>query len=102
LYFIGLACLIFGNFTFVYCNVVAARATGIPQLVSRAALSPAYWVLMSLAASKALLQLIIAPSFWEKTTHGLGTGTGNGASTSARLGTSLGVPVGAEASHANS
>ncbi|CAO5250573.1 glycosyltransferase [Frankia sp. AgKG'84/4] len=72
LYFIGLVCLLLGNFTFVYCNVVAARATGIGRLVPQAVLSPAYWLLMSLAASKALLQLVIAPSYWEKTTHGLG------------------------------
>ncbi|SNQ49236.1 Glycosyl transferase [Frankia canadensis] len=72
LYFVGLVCLLLGNFTFVYCNVVAARATGIARLVPQAVLSPAYWLLMSLAACKALLQLVIAPSFWEKTTHGLG------------------------------
>ena len=34
-------------------------------------LSPVYWVLMSLAAWKAALQLVISPNFWEKTTHGL-------------------------------
>ncbi|MCW2549444.1 MAG: N-acetylglucosaminyltransferase [Mycobacterium sp.] len=75
LYFIGLVCLLLGNFTFVYCNVVAAHATRITQLVSRAVFSPAYWLLMSLAAYKALIQLIVAPSFWEKTTHGLGATT---------------------------
>jgi cellulose synthase/poly-beta-1,6-N-acetylglucosamine synthase-like glycosyltransferase len=72
LYFAGLTCLVLGNFAFVYSNVVAARTAGIPQLVSRAVLSPAYWMLMSIAAFKALLQLVVAPSFWEKTTHGLG------------------------------
>ncbi|TQS40312.1 glycosyltransferase [Cryptosporangium phraense] len=87
LYFIGLACLVLGNFTFVYCNVVAARVTGIPSLVSRALLSPAYWVLMSLAACKALVQLVVAPSFWEKTTHGLGA--------------TVPVPVTSEVTHAN-
>lgn len=72
LYYLGLICLVLGNFTFVYCNVVAARSTGIPQLVPHAVTSIAYWALMSLAAAKALLQLVVAPSFWEKTTHGLG------------------------------
>jgi len=72
LYFMGLACLVIGNFAFVYCNIVAARATGIPRLVSRAPLTPVYWLLMSLAAAKALVQLVVAPSYWEKTTHGLG------------------------------
>jgi hypothetical protein len=34
-------------------------------------LAPASWVLMSIAAIKALVQLVSMPSFWEKTVHGL-------------------------------
>jgi len=34
-------------------------------------LSPAYWVMMSIAAVKAAVQLLAAPTFWEKTAHGL-------------------------------
>ena len=52
--------------------VRAARQTGVGRLVPAALLSPLYWAMMSLAATKALIQLIVAPSFWEKTTHGLG------------------------------
>lgn len=92
--YISLVCLVAGNFTFVYINVLAARATGLPGLVSRSLLSVGYWVLMSLAAGKALVQLIIAPSFWEKTAHGLGSGASAAAV----------EPVSAnplEASHAN-
>ena len=32
---------------------------------------PLYWVLHSVAAWRALGQLITAPSYWEKTPHGL-------------------------------
>jgi hypothetical protein len=32
---------------------------------------PLYWVMMSIAAAKALWQLVGAPTFWEKTFHGL-------------------------------
>jgi hypothetical protein len=32
---------------------------------------PLYWVLMALAATKAVVQLVRQPSYWEKTTHGL-------------------------------
>jgi glycosyltransferase XagB len=39
--------------------------------VIAALLSPVYWVMMSIAAVKALIQLVHAPSFWEKTSHGL-------------------------------
>jgi cellulose synthase/poly-beta-1,6-N-acetylglucosamine synthase-like glycosyltransferase len=71
LYYISLLCLVFGNFAFAYAAIVAARATGRPGLVLAAAISPAYWVMMSIAAIKAALQLGLAPSFWEKTFHGL-------------------------------
>jgi hypothetical protein len=39
--------------------------------VPAALLMPVYFVMMSIAAYKALIQLAITPSFWEKTTHGL-------------------------------
>ena len=32
--------------------------------------SPVYWVLMSVGAWKALIQLFTKPSYWEKTEHG--------------------------------
>jgi cellulose synthase/poly-beta-1,6-N-acetylglucosamine synthase-like glycosyltransferase len=71
LYYAGLFCLVFGNVAFVYSNMVAARQAGRADLVIAATISPLYWVMMSLAAIKALVQLIHAPSFWEKTVHGL-------------------------------
>jgi glycosyltransferase XagB len=74
LYYAGLFCMVFGNIAFIYSNMIAARQTGRPELVIAAALSPLYWVMMSIAAIKALVQLVTAPSFWEKTTHGLDRG----------------------------
>jgi len=71
LYYVSLVCLALGNFTFLYTSLVSARALGHPSLVLAAILSPFYWILMSIAALKALVQLIVAPSFWEKTVHGL-------------------------------
>jgi cellulose synthase/poly-beta-1,6-N-acetylglucosamine synthase-like glycosyltransferase len=71
LYYLSLLCLALGNFAFVYTSMVAARTTGSPKLVLASILSPAYWVMMSIAAIKALIQLFHAPSFWEKTFHGL-------------------------------
>jgi hypothetical protein len=71
LYYAGLACLIVGNFLFLYGSIVSARLTGVPEVVLAAALSPIYWVMMSIAALKAAIQLVRAPSFWEKTAHGL-------------------------------
>jgi hypothetical protein len=34
-------------------------------------LMPLYWVLLSIAAWRALFQLLRAPTYWEKTDHGL-------------------------------
>ena len=70
-YYAGLLCLVLGNAAFVYTNMVAARQAGRPELVIAALLSPVYWLMMSLAAVKAFVQLVHAPSFWEKTVHGL-------------------------------
>lgn len=36
-----------------------------------AVLNPFYWILHSIAAYKALWQLIVRPHYWEKTDHGL-------------------------------
>jgi cellulose synthase/poly-beta-1,6-N-acetylglucosamine synthase-like glycosyltransferase len=69
-YFIGLICWVAGNFIFVYTCLLSVRDEG-PRQWAAALLMPVYWVMMSLAALKAALQLVVAPSFWEKTTHGL-------------------------------
>jgi cellulose synthase/poly-beta-1,6-N-acetylglucosamine synthase-like glycosyltransferase len=74
LYYVSLVCLVFGNFAFVYTTMVAARVADRPKLVIASVLSPAYWGMMSIAAIKAVMQLVNAPSFWEKTFHGLDRG----------------------------
>jgi cellulose synthase/poly-beta-1,6-N-acetylglucosamine synthase-like glycosyltransferase len=71
LYYPSMVSFAVGNFAFYYAALVAARATGQPKLAIAAILSPVYWMMMSIAAIKALVQLIGAPSFWEKTAHGL-------------------------------
>jgi hypothetical protein len=42
-----------------------------PKVFRAALLLPVYWVLMSLAAVKAFVQLVFNPNYWEKTQHGL-------------------------------
>ena len=71
LYYLGLAVMVVGNFSLFYTWLVTARITGSRKLVFASLLVPLYWALMSLAGIKALVQLISAPSFWEKTVHGL-------------------------------
>jgi cellulose synthase/poly-beta-1,6-N-acetylglucosamine synthase-like glycosyltransferase len=72
IYFPALFCMVFGNFMALYTTLIGIRLTGHTNLLVAALLWPAYWLMMSIAAARALLQLPVAPWFWEKTTHGLG------------------------------
>ena len=84
-YYAGMLSLLSGNFVFSYLNMVAVARRGEWDLVESAMTAPAYWSLMSIAAWKALIQLALRPSHWEKTVHGLARGapqsppTGRGA-----------------------
>lgn len=55
----------------VFAGLVSAVALGKPQLWWAAMLVPGYWLLQSIAAMKALYQLVFRPSYWELTVHGL-------------------------------
>jgi glycosyltransferase XagB len=70
IFYVGLLCWGFGNFTIAYLWLIATRLTRRADLLIAALLVPLYWVMMSVAAVKALLQLVINPSYWEKTMHG--------------------------------
>ena len=70
-YFPGLASMIAGNFLACYVDLIVIRAAGRPELTKAALLAPVYWILISVGALRAFLQLLIAPFFWEKTAHGL-------------------------------
>jgi glycosyltransferase XagB len=70
-YFGGLVCWALGNFLFAYTCLLSVRESRDPKVWLAAITMPVYWVMMALAGIKALLQLVTAPSYWEKTTHGL-------------------------------
>jgi cellulose synthase/poly-beta-1,6-N-acetylglucosamine synthase-like glycosyltransferase len=72
LYYPALASLAGGNFIAVYRTVVAVRVAGRTDLLRAALCSPLYWTMMSIAAIRAIAQLVVKPSHWEKTVHGLG------------------------------
>lgn len=71
IYYLSLLSLIFGNGAVIYMNLIAIRENGRSDLVVSALLVPAYWVLMSVAAIKGVWQILVNPSYWEKTFHGL-------------------------------
>lgn len=60
-----------GNLTFVYAAIMACLRRGYVEGVKYALVSPFYWVLMSVAAWKALHELIVKPHYWQKTRHGV-------------------------------
>jgi cellulose synthase/poly-beta-1,6-N-acetylglucosamine synthase-like glycosyltransferase len=70
-FYVGLLCWALGNFLIAYMTVITCRLIKRVELVWVALLVPGYWVMMSIAAAKALIQLVLAPTFWEKTVHGL-------------------------------
>ena len=70
-YYVAAAVWALGNLSVVYVSVVTARVIRRPDLLVAALLSPLYWVLMSIAALRAMVQLVTDPSHWEKTAHGL-------------------------------
>lgn len=67
--------LIVGNGIMIALNVLAAVRDQGWRSAPFALLNPLYWVLHSVAAWRALVQLIRNPFYWEKTPHGLPAGT---------------------------
>ncbi len=63
--------LVLGNLLFVLIHVLACVRARMPGMIPTALLTPFYWIIISLAAWKGLLQLAWRPFYWEKTQHGL-------------------------------
>ena len=70
---VSAANLVVGNSLMVYLNMLAVYKRRRYELLPYALLNPFYWLLHSIAAYKALWQLITRPFFWEKTVHGITT-----------------------------
>lgn len=68
---VSLLLLVIGNGLLAYFHMLAAWHRGRHLLVFCAVQLPAYYLLMSIAAWKALWQLVFRPHHWEKTEHGL-------------------------------
>lgn len=71
IYYSGLLGWVLGNSLFYYLNLTVSFELGLSRVFRAALLLPVYWVMMSLAAVKAAVQLVFNPSYWEKTQHGL-------------------------------
>jgi len=66
---VGLVNLVLGYVSGVTLGCVAVAGRERHGLAAWALLMPAYWLLISLAAYRALLQLVTSPYRWEKTKH---------------------------------
>ncbi len=60
-----------GNLVVITGGIVTLRLTDKERLLGAVLLTPLYGVMMSIAATKAVVQLITDPFHWEKTAHGL-------------------------------
>jgi cellulose synthase/poly-beta-1,6-N-acetylglucosamine synthase-like glycosyltransferase len=67
----NLLVLISGYSVAVAAGIAAVAVRGMPSLLNHAVMMPAYWLLISLAAYKAMWQLVTRPFHWEKTEHGI-------------------------------
>ncbi|MGW0036246.1 glycosyltransferase [Gordonia sp. NPDC003376] len=81
IYYLAGLSLVFGNGAALYMNLMAIREDGRPDLLVAALLVPAYWVLMSIASIKGMWQILVNPSYWEKTFHGLSTSAASATAT---------------------
>ena len=71
LLFLALFNLLAGNGAFIYLTMLAPIHRRWLDLIPFSLTVFGYWVLMSIAAYKALYQLLRDPFFWEKTHHGV-------------------------------
>ncbi len=69
--YIGVFCLIFGNFFYIYLYILACLKRKHYSLMKWALLIPCYWGLISIAGMLALFELLVKPHYWQKTIHGL-------------------------------
>jgi cellulose synthase/poly-beta-1,6-N-acetylglucosamine synthase-like glycosyltransferase len=76
-FYAGVVCMVLGNFVFAYYLVTGCLLLGNHRNAKWMLAAPLYWLLMSVAAWKALAQVIVRPHYWEKTRHGL-VGEGHG------------------------
>ena len=70
----GLTSLLLGNALLVYVSMIGAVRRRRYRLVAWALLTPGYQLVISVAAYRALWQLLTRPHYWEKTAHGLTAG----------------------------
>lgn len=67
---VSLFSLVAGYATAMGLGALALRQRGLDRLLWQVPLMPLYWLLISIAAYRAVWQFVVAPFKWEKTDHG--------------------------------
>jgi cellulose synthase/poly-beta-1,6-N-acetylglucosamine synthase-like glycosyltransferase len=67
--------LVVGNLSFLFLYVWTCVKQKQYHCIPLALTMPIYWVMISIAAWRGLIQLITKPFYWEKTSHGVTKGT---------------------------
>lgn len=70
---ISLINLTIGNLIYISVHAIAVWRSREYDLIPYAFIIPFYWVLISIATYRALIQYLYRPYYWEKTQHGLST-----------------------------
>ncbi|MEJ2435369.1 MAG: hypothetical protein P8Y53_20285, partial [Pseudolabrys sp.] len=65
------ASIVIGYLTSAFLGWVGLARRGLKDVAWVLLLTPLHWLMLSLAAWRALYQLIVSPHAWEKTEHGL-------------------------------
>jgi len=71
IFYMAISSLIFGNFLYLYNYMIGCAKREQWYLIKYVFFIPFYWLMVSIGAVIALIQLIIKPHYWEKTHHGL-------------------------------
>jgi hypothetical protein len=73
--YLGVFCLVFGNFVYIYYYMIGLAKRNHYEIIKYVFLIPFYWWGMSIAAWKALYEMVYKPHYWAKTVHGLHFGS---------------------------
>lgn len=68
--YVSVVSFVVGNFIFLYLNAIGSYKRGRYDLVKYSLLSPLYWLMLSTATVRAMVQMVTKPHHWEKTKHG--------------------------------
>lgn len=85
--------LIFGNFLYMYYYMIGCAKREYDDLIKYVIFVPFYWLGMSIAAWRAMVEMVTNPHYWSKTKHGLHL---NNAKAMAHAGGVVGYDMGAK------